>query len=334
MASQLMDAVPADSQPASRTLVGGIETNCRSSAVVNASVTQLPAPPAGSATVTEGDGNVHPSSQEPSHHESASTIAAAKSGSLLRKPSTSGARQQLQPRDVQEASDKEAQVVRSERSNDISRRHGSFCRVTPSALRALRNAVALTDRRPSLAPAVIAAAFAARSSGFERRASRERSKHAYHTHSAQCSAVSVFYSLTALVMMAALLVLVYILSQLLYNRKDSPRATCMNHVCREYARRLLDSLNRSVDPCHSFTRFVCDGWRQRQLLSVRELIFSAATERILRVVNTMDVPLSGQSLLQRATKLYRYALERQERPKDQVRLSIQDPCPLKDIQLQ
>ncbi|KAL3201270.1 hypothetical protein MRX96_042999 [Rhipicephalus microplus] len=34
---------------------------------------------------------------------------------------------------------------------------------------------------------------------------------------------------------------------------------CHTHECHEYGRRLSSSLNSSVQPCDSFTKFVCDG---------------------------------------------------------------------------
>ncbi|KAH9367940.1 hypothetical protein HPB48_014568 [Haemaphysalis longicornis] len=46
---------------------------------------------------------------------------------------------------------------------------------------------------------------------------------------------------------------------------------CATSACREYAREMLgSSINATVSPCDSFSRFVCDGWQQRSQLSVRE----------------------------------------------------------------
>ncbi|KAK8788984.1 hypothetical protein V5799_021240 [Amblyomma americanum] len=113
------------------------------------------------------------------------------------------------------------------------------------------------------------------------------------------------FLVSAMCVTAVVAVLFWILVAYLDRHSKHPTATCTSHACREYAHHLLASLNRSVDPCHSFTHFVCDGWRKRHMFGVHERTFGAATERITRIVRTIDVPRSGQNTLERAAMLFR-----------------------------
>ncbi|KAH6930870.1 hypothetical protein HPB50_020074 [Hyalomma asiaticum] len=160
-----------------------------------------------------------------------------------------------------------------------------------------------SGRRTSLPPAVIAAAAAAlRVPLSARRASQWSRLSTIMRH----PLTALFYIVVpALCLTVCLGVLFTLLSSLLDRGDASQPATCTTHACREYALRLTASLNWSVDPCHSFTRFVCDGWRQRQLFGVHEESFGAASDRITRIVRTITVPPTGQDWLQRAAKLYR-----------------------------
>ncbi|XP_075539284.1 uncharacterized protein LOC142573971 [Dermacentor variabilis] len=58
---------------------------------------------------------------------------------------------------------------------------------------------------------------------------------------------------------------------------------CRSYACGLFARRLQESMNRSFNPCYSFTRFVCDGWQQQHAHSVRTEIFMSALERLSRL---------------------------------------------------
>ncbi|KAL1416314.1 hypothetical protein MTO96_006342 [Rhipicephalus appendiculatus] len=55
---------------------------------------------------------------------------------------------------------------------------------------------------------------------------------------------------------------------------------CTTQSCTSYSSLLLDTINRSVDPCQSFTRFVCDGWKQKPPLSVREIHIANVLGRV------------------------------------------------------
>lgn len=58
---------------------------------------------------------------------------------------------------------------------------------------------------------------------------------------------------------------------------------CRSYACGLFARNLQESMNRSFNPCYSFTRFVCDGWQQHHAHSVRTEIFMSALERLSRL---------------------------------------------------
>nr|XP_037279686.1 endothelin-converting enzyme 1-like [Rhipicephalus microplus] len=151
-----------------------------------------------------------------------------------------------------------------------------------------------------LPPAVIAAAAALHTPS-----SRQSSQGSIFSTIVQHPSVAIFNIVVAvLCMIVCLAMLVSFLLSLLDDSGTSKPDTCTTHACREYSSRLMASLNWSVDPCHSFTRFVCDGWRQRQVLGVQEEAFGAAIEKIARIVHTIDVPPVGQNRLQRAVMVY------------------------------
>nr|XP_037290757.1 endothelin-converting enzyme 1-like [Rhipicephalus microplus] len=159
-------------------------------------------------------------------------------------------------------------------------------------------------RRTSLPPAVVAAAAAALNTPSSARRTSIGSR---SSSGVMKPSTMICYTVVAvLCLLVSLTVLFFLLSSLLDSSDPSQPSTCTTHACREYAARLISSINSSVDPCHSFTRFVCDGWRRRQLFGVQEEAFGAANERIARIVRTIDVPPTGQNLLQRAAMLYKY----------------------------
>ncbi|XP_065283383.1 endothelin-converting enzyme 1-like [Dermacentor albipictus] len=169
-----------------------------------------------------------------------------------------------------------------------------------------------SSRRASLAPAVAAAAAALRVPLSARRMSQGNSSSSgmQRPLTPFCYAV-----IAALCLVVSLAVLLAFLLWLLQGGERDQSATCTSHACREYAQLLLASLNMSVKPCHSFTRFVCDGWRRRQLLGVQEEAFGAANKRVERIVRTIDVPPSGQEPLERAAMLYRSCIALLTTPK-------------------
>ncbi|KAL3202798.1 hypothetical protein MRX96_001175 [Rhipicephalus microplus] len=161
-------------------------------------------------------------------------------------------------------------------------------------------------RRTCLPPAVVAAAAAALNTPSSARRTSIGSR---SSSGVMKPSTMICYTVVAvLCLLVSLTVLFFLLSSLLDSSDPSQPSTCTTHACREYAARLISSINSSVDPCHSFTRFVCDGWRRRQLFGVQEEAFGAANERIARIVRSIDVPSTGQNLLQRAAMLYKSCL--------------------------
>ncbi|KAH9373317.1 hypothetical protein HPB48_018370 [Haemaphysalis longicornis] len=92
----------------------------------------------------------------------------------------------------------------------------------------------------------------------------------------------------------------------------SPQAlvACPTYACRTYSERLRGSVNKSVNPCRSFTSFVCDGWRQHHQLSVWEEQFGGdVLGRLTTVLRAVHVPATGQNEEQQAAALYRSCRE-------------------------
>ncbi|XP_070381862.1 uncharacterized protein [Dermacentor albipictus] len=90
-----------------------------------------------------------------------------------------------------------------------------------------------------------------------------------------------------------------------YSRLRSVAASCRTETCNNYARRLVDSVNTTLKPCESFTRFVCDGWRRRNQLSVREEAFLFQLRRMSYLLRSLPVPNKAQNALARAAAFYR-----------------------------
>ncbi|XP_077536097.1 neprilysin-1-like [Haemaphysalis longicornis] len=96
----------------------------------------------------------------------------------------------------------------------------------------------------------------------------------------------------------ALLLLVFVL----FSIKITTQETCRTPHCEDYARLLGDALNVSVNPCESFTQFVCDRWTQQ---GVPEKLVADAIETMVRLVNVTYLPKTGQDSAQRGLALYR-----------------------------
>ncbi|KAH7946334.1 hypothetical protein HPB49_023271 [Dermacentor silvarum] len=79
---------------------------------------------------------------------------------------------------------------------------------------------------------------------------------------------------------------------------------CNSTTCSRYSIILQTSMNRSIDPCRSFTRYVCDGW-DNSTYSVRESIYVVMLRRLSQTVRDVNVPKRGQSVVQRATAFYK-----------------------------
>ncbi|XP_070390190.1 uncharacterized protein [Dermacentor albipictus] len=99
---------------------------------------------------------------------------------------------------------------------------------------------------------------------------------------------------------------------------DVRSVPCMTHECLEYGRRLASSLNTSVSPCHSFTNFVCDGWRRESALSVQDDLVWETLDRIGRLVHRIKVPSSGQNDLQRAAAAYKSCYDVAQGKRDEL----------------
>ncbi|KAH7960462.1 hypothetical protein HPB49_020024 [Dermacentor silvarum] len=109
----------------------------------------------------------------------------------------------------------------------------------------------------------------------------------------------------ALVMIATTLaVLIWLMASSQSHEKDSS-AACRSEECHQYAKRLRESLNESVDPCTDFTRYVCDGWRRRHQLSVAEEAFMWTFDRMSKFVRSIEVPQHDQTAVTRAAAFYR-----------------------------
>ncbi|KAH6931206.1 hypothetical protein HPB50_022800 [Hyalomma asiaticum] len=80
-------------------------------------------------------------------------------------------------------------------------------------------------------------------------------------------------------------------------------SVCNSTACSNYSRILQKSMNLSVDPCRSFTRYVCDGWDD-PVYSVRESIYVAMLNRLAQDVRGADMPSTSHAVIQRATAFY------------------------------
>ncbi|XP_075528847.1 neprilysin-1-like isoform X2 [Dermacentor variabilis] len=79
---------------------------------------------------------------------------------------------------------------------------------------------------------------------------------------------------------------------------------CNTPACEAYSSLLLASINSSVEPCESFSRYVCDGWSSSHDLTVSEDSIQAALDQIHRLAADSEVPACGQNAMQRATAFY------------------------------
>lgn len=80
---------------------------------------------------------------------------------------------------------------------------------------------------------------------------------------------------------------------------------CRTHSCIYYSGLLIDSLNRSSDPCQDFYRHVCDGWIAKEDSSVygeKQLV--GMMNRVAQSLIRATVPNSKQSPAQKASRLF------------------------------
>ncbi|XP_037505429.1 endothelin-converting enzyme 1 [Rhipicephalus sanguineus] len=93
---------------------------------------------------------------------------------------------------------------------------------------------------------------------------------------------------------------------------------CSTHACLAYSTRILASLNESVNPCKSFTRFVCDGWRKAHRSDVWDLQFLHVLDRLTASLKDITVPPTGQNEEQRAAAVYRSCVSLLEGSRDEL----------------
>ncbi|XP_075526996.1 uncharacterized protein LOC142559256 [Dermacentor variabilis] len=116
---------------------------------------------------------------------------------------------------------------------------------------------------------------------------------------------AVLCALLLLAAGSALLLLLGVFGGGVGDRRRGSAAMCRTEPCREYSRRLAASVNSSLSPCDGFTRFVCDGWRRHNRLSVRQMAFLSELPRMSHLLRSMPVPRKAQKPLQRAAAFYR-----------------------------
>ncbi|XP_077549585.1 membrane metallo-endopeptidase-like 1 [Haemaphysalis longicornis] len=97
---------------------------------------------------------------------------------------------------------------------------------------------------------------------------------------------------------------VYWLVKAAFIRPPPHSNTCSTFPCQEYARRLRATVNRSVNPCQSFTRFVCDGWRRDNHHSVWEDQFKLVLKKLDTALHDIQWPRTGQNVEERAAAVY------------------------------
>ncbi|KAL1476120.1 hypothetical protein MTO96_036751, partial [Rhipicephalus appendiculatus] len=86
---------------------------------------------------------------------------------------------------------------------------------------------------------------------------------------------------------------------------SEPQMLCSSSSCRDYSDHVKPSINTSVDPCRSFTHFVCDGWERDNVFSVRQKQFAEVVERVRASAFALEIPVKGQNETQMAAALYR-----------------------------
>ncbi|KAH7943867.1 hypothetical protein HPB52_012025 [Rhipicephalus sanguineus] len=112
----------------------------------------------------------------------------------------------------------------------------------------------------------------------------------------------------ALIVVAVFLCASLLFVSVLIGRRLSasgPEMLCSSSACRDYSDSLKTSINTSVDPCRSFTHFVCDGWERDNVISVRQHQFAEVVERVRDFAFAMEIPVKGQNETQMAAALYR-----------------------------
>ncbi|KAH9381120.1 hypothetical protein HPB48_010792 [Haemaphysalis longicornis] len=108
----------------------------------------------------------------------------------------------------------------------------------------------------------------------------------------------------AVVVFAAFVILALLLVEPETDQKPA-NTVCRTSSCLRYSYELRQSLNESLDPCESFTSFVCDGWRRANSLSVLQAAFQRHLDTMAYLASTFPVTPRGQNVTQRAAVFYR-----------------------------
>ncbi|KAH8039827.1 hypothetical protein HPB51_009083 [Rhipicephalus microplus] len=87
------------------------------------------------------------------------------------------------------------------------------------------------------------------------------------------------------------------------------RELCTTASCSAFSKLLDDSVNVSMNPCDSFGRFVCDGWRSKHMISVRESVFRSAIEATVESVSRTTIPDTNQNAGEQTAALFRSCYE-------------------------
>ncbi|KAH9376883.1 hypothetical protein HPB48_002801 [Haemaphysalis longicornis] len=108
----------------------------------------------------------------------------------------------------------------------------------------------------------------------------------------------------------------YVSSHRVLARDTDGKKVCRNQVCKDVARSIARSLNRSVDPCKNFYRFVCDGWRRKHPVrrnEVRSSPFSLVGREldavIKRALSKVPITAKKQGALEKAALMYHECLK-------------------------
>ncbi|XP_070389201.1 neprilysin-1-like isoform X1 [Dermacentor albipictus] len=84
---------------------------------------------------------------------------------------------------------------------------------------------------------------------------------------------------------------------------------CTTAPCDSFAKLLDASVNGSMNPCDSFGRYVCDGWRSKHSVSLRESVFRTAIEATVAAVEGVAIPDTHQNAGEQTAAFFRSCYE-------------------------
>ncbi|KAH9376457.1 hypothetical protein HPB48_018483 [Haemaphysalis longicornis] len=98
---------------------------------------------------------------------------------------------------------------------------------------------------------------------------------------------------------------IIVIAAVLRRTGDHSAGSCTSPGCREFAKVLSDTIDKTADPCHSFDAYVCAGWRAAHRFPVRIRVISRALQdMIISVSKDTDLPPGNQSFLQKVGLFY------------------------------